>query len=78
VRIRDGAGPAPALDTASALFGLAGVRVTEVEREAGERITVWAVADGVPECPGRGTVAEHVDRLRGDHRRDERRLREPE
>jgi transposase len=39
---------------------MAGVRVTEVEREAGGRVTVWAVADVVPECPGCGTVAEHV------------------
>ena len=46
-------------DTASALFGMAGVRVTEVEREAAGG-TVWAVADVVPECPGCGTVAEHV------------------
>ncbi len=39
---------------------MAGVRVTEVGREADGRVTVWAVADLVPECPGCGTVAEHV------------------
>jgi transposase len=39
---------------------MAGVRVTEVEREADGQVTVWAVAGAVPECPGCGTVAEHV------------------
>jgi hypothetical protein len=39
---------------------MAGVRVTEAEREADGRVTVWAVADAVPECPGCGMVAEIV------------------
>lgn len=39
---------------------MACVRVAEVEREADGRVRVWAVADLVPECPGCGTVAEHV------------------
>ena len=38
---------------------MAGVRVTEVEREA-TTVAPRAVADVVPECPGCGTVAEHV------------------
>jgi transposase len=60
VTTEDGRGPAPAQDTASALFGLAGLRVTEVEREAGGQVTVWAVTAGTAACPGCGSVPERV------------------
>jgi hypothetical protein len=53
-------GPATAQDTVSALFAVAGLRVTEVEHEAGGQVTVWAVTAGTPSCPGCGTVPEHV------------------
>ncbi len=60
VTIGDGRGPAPAQDTASALFGVAGLQVTEVERAADGLATVWAVTAGTPSCPRCGTVPEHV------------------
>jgi transposase len=60
VQIEDGREPAPAQDMASALFGVAGLRVTEVEREADGQLTVWAIADVVPACPRCGTVPCHV------------------
>jgi transposase len=45
---------------ASALFGVDGLRVTEVEREADGRVTVWAVTAGTPSCPRCGTIPGHV------------------
>ena len=45
-------GPAPAQDTASALFGMDGVEVTDAEREADGRLTVWARIILPPACPG--------------------------
>jgi transposase len=53
-------GPAPAQDTASVLFGMDGVEVTEAEREAGGRLTVWARITLPAMCPGCGTVSEKV------------------
>ncbi|HEY6492763.1 MAG TPA: ISL3 family transposase [Trebonia sp.] len=53
-------GPAPAQDTASVLFGMDGVEVTEAERGAGGRLTVWARITLPAMCPGCGTVSEKV------------------
>jgi transposase len=57
-------GPAPAQDTASALFGLPGLRVTEAEAEPDGTVTVWAVPDVPARCPGCGAppsgVHQHV------------------
>jgi transposase len=53
-------GPAPAQDTASVLFGMDGVEVTEAEREAGGRLAVWARITLPAVCPGCGTVSEKV------------------
>ena len=53
-------GPAPAQDTASVLFGMDGVEVTEAERGADGRLTVWARITLPAVCPGCGTVSEKV------------------
>jgi transposase len=53
-------GPAPAQDTASVLFGMDGVEVTEAERGADGRLTVWARITLPAMCPGCGTVSEKV------------------
>ena len=53
-------GPAPAQDTASALFGMDGVEVTEAERGADGRLTVWARIAVPAMCPGCGIVSEKV------------------
>jgi transposase len=53
-------GPAPAQDTASALFGMDGVEVTEAERGADGRLTVWARITLPAMCPGCGIVSEKV------------------
>ncbi len=53
-------------DTASALFGVEGLRVVEAEAEAGGSVTVWVTTDhpGAAVCPECGTrsarVHEHV------------------
>jgi transposase len=49
-------------DTASALFGVAGLRVTDVEAGPGGVAEVWAVTDheGAPACPDCGTVSSRV------------------
>jgi transposase len=52
--------PAPAQDTASVLFGMDGVEVTEAEREAGGRLTVWARITLPAACPACATVSENV------------------
>jgi hypothetical protein len=59
VRIEDNE-PAPAQDTASALSGMDGVEVTDAEREADGRLTVWAKITLPAVCPGCGTVSGHV------------------
>ena len=51
---------------------MAGLRVTEVEREAAGQVTVWAVTAGTPSCPGRGTVPEHVHEYVATRPRDVR------
>jgi len=53
-------GSAPAQDTASVLFGMDGVEVTEAEREADGRLTVWGRITLHAVCPGCGTVSEKV------------------
>src|SRR5437868_3312935 len=45
---------------ASALVGIDGVTVTEVDREPGGRVTVWARVAGPAACPECGTAAEHA------------------
>jgi transposase len=59
VRIKDNE-PAPGQDTASALFGMDGVAVTEAERGAGGRLTVWARVTRPAVCPECGTVSGKV------------------
>jgi transposase len=59
VQIKDNE-PARAQDMASALFGMDGVTVTEVEREPCGRLTVWAQVTGPAVCPRCETVAEKV------------------
>ncbi len=52
-------------DTASALFGVAGLRVTDVEAGPGGVVEVWAVTchEGAAACPGCGTVSSRVHDL---------------
>jgi transposase len=59
VTIKDN-GPAPAQDTASVLFGMDGVEVTEAERGDDGRLTVWARITLPAACPACGTVSESV------------------
>ena len=49
-------------DTASALFGVEGLRVADAEREADGTLTVWVVTDhpGAAACPDCGTVSGRV------------------
>src|SRR5215472_4997364 len=49
-------------DTASALFGVEGLRVCEVEAEADGSVTVWVTTDhlGAASCPECGTGAGRV------------------
>jgi hypothetical protein len=54
------AGPAPAQDMASVLLGMDGVTVTEAEREADGRLTVWVQVSDPVACPRCGTAAGHV------------------
>jgi transposase len=65
-------GPAPAQDTASVLFGMDGVEVTEAEREAGGRLTVWARIIFPPVCPGCRIVSERVHQYVTTRSRDVR------
>jgi hypothetical protein len=50
----------PAQDTASVLFGMSGVEVTEAEREADGRLTIWGQVVLPAVCPVCGTVSEHA------------------
>jgi hypothetical protein len=59
VTIEDGRGSAPAQDTASVLFGVAGWRVVDVEEEDG-LVTVWVVTGCTPVCPRCGMVPKRV------------------
>jgi transposase len=52
--------PAPAQDTASVLFGMDGVEVTDAERGADGRLTAWARIILPPACPGCQAVSEKV------------------
>jgi transposase len=52
--------PAPAQDTASVLFGMNGVEVTEAERGDDGRLMVWARITLPAACPACGTVSESV------------------
>jgi transposase len=52
--------PAPAQDTASVLFGMDGVEVTDTERGDSARLTVWARITLPPVCPVCSTVPENV------------------
>jgi transposase len=49
-------------DTASVLFGVDGLRVTDAEADPDGTVTVWAVTDhpGAARCPGCGTVSGRV------------------
>ena len=49
-------------DTASALFGVEGLRVADAEREADGTLTVWVVTDhpGAAACPDCGAVSGRV------------------
>ena len=52
-------------DTASALFGVEGLRVTDVQAGPGGVLEVWAVTDypAAAACPGCGTVSSRVHEL---------------
>jgi hypothetical protein len=49
-------------DTASALFGVEGLRVADAEREADGTLTVWVVTDhaGAAACPDCRTISGRV------------------
>ncbi|HEY6789976.1 MAG TPA: ISL3 family transposase [Trebonia sp.] len=52
--------PAPAQDMASALLGIEGVTVTEVEEEGDGRLSVWARVAGPAACPACAVISERV------------------
>ncbi|MGH3283943.1 MAG: ISL3 family transposase, partial [Streptosporangiaceae bacterium] len=52
--------PAPAQDMASALLGIDGVMVTEVEEEGDGRLSVWARVAGPAACPACAVISERV------------------
>jgi transposase len=66
-------------DTASALFGVAGLRVTDVEAGPDGAVEVWAVTDyeGAACCPECGTVSRRVHDLVVTCPRDVRRGDDP-
>jgi transposase len=59
VRIKDNE-PAPAQDTASVLFGMDGVTVTDTERGDDGRLTIWARVTLPAVCPCCGAVSGKV------------------
>jgi transposase len=65
-------GPAPAQDTASVLFGMDGVAVTDTERGADGRLTVWARITLPAVCPGCGIVSGKVHQYAETRPRDVR------
>jgi transposase len=69
--------PAPAQDTATALFGMGGVRVTEAEREADGRLTVWAEVAAPAACPRCGTPSDKAHEVVVTRPRDVRASGEP-
>jgi transposase len=52
--------PAQAQNMASALLGIDGVTVTEVEEEEDGQLSVWAVITGPSACPGCAVISERV------------------
>jgi transposase len=66
-------------DTASALFGVAGLRVTDADAGPDGAVEVWAVTDwpGAACCPDCGTVSSRVHDLVVTHPRDVRRAGDP-
>jgi transposase len=60
VTIKNNDGPAPAQDMASALLGIDGVTVTEVEEEGDGRLSVWARVAGPAACPACAVISERV------------------
>jgi transposase len=64
--------PAPAQDTASALFGMDGVAVTDTEPGADGRLTVWARITLPAVCPECGIVSEKVHQYAETRPRDVR------
>lgn len=66
-------------DTASALFGVAGLRVTDADPRPDGAVEVWAVTDwaGAACCPGCGTESSRVHETVVAHPRDVRRAGDP-
>jgi transposase len=66
-------------DTASALFGVAGLRVTDVGPGPDGAVEVWAVTDcdGAVACPGCGTVSSRVHEVTVTCPADVRRAGDP-
>jgi transposase len=66
-------------DTASALFGVEGLRVTDVQAGPGGALEVWAVTDypAAAACPGCGTVSARVHERVLARPRDVRRAADP-
>ncbi len=69
--------PASAHDTATVLFGIGGVRVTEAEREADGRLTVWAEVTVPSACPRCGAFSDRVHEVVVTRPRDVRASGEP-
>jgi transposase len=66
-------------DTASALFGVEGLRVTDVQAGPGGAVEVWAVTDypAAAACPGCGTVSSRVHETVLTRPKDVRRAGDP-
>jgi len=66
-------------DTASALFGVAGLRVTDADRGPGGAVEVWAVTDreGAAACPDCGTQSSRVHDTVVTRPKDVRRAGDP-
>jgi hypothetical protein len=70
-------------DTGSALFGVAGLRVTDADSGPGGAVEIWAVTDcgGAATCPDCGTESSRVHGTAATHPKDVRRaygFRNPE
>ena len=66
-------------DTASALFGIEGLQVTDVQPGPGGGIEVWAVTDfeAARACPDCGTLSDRVHETKVTRPRDVRRAGDP-
>jgi hypothetical protein len=66
-------------DTASALFGAEGLRVTDVQAGPGGALEVWAVTDypAAAACPACGMISSRADRRRLDRQGKAPRRAEP-